>query len=141
MKFQWTLFIAWRGKSTLRQNKHKLMICITWNIWEQSCKSCAIKKTTFRKKLLQTESFALSQFLVAILFKKCYPQKVYVHQIFQNWSSVKVFVRRMTKGFPNFLLICHIFSNFLNGLLYVVSYSQIPWRNLSKEKEKLRILC
>ena len=78
------------------------------------------KKTTLRKKLSQTETLALSQFFVAILFKICYPQKVYLHKFFKIGHPRKCLsARRMTKSFPKFLLISHIFKNFLNCLLYV----------------------
>ena len=68
------------------------------------------KKTTLRKKLSQTETLALSQFFVAILFKICYPQKVYLHKIFQNWSSAKVFV--ITQNDKKFSKISTYFSYF-----------------------------
>ena len=68
------------------------------------------KKTTLRKKLSQTETLAFSRFLVAILFKICYPQKVYLHKIFQNWSSAKVFV--ITQNDKKFSKISTYFSYF-----------------------------
>ena len=77
------------------------------------------KNFRFNKESFADGDFRAFAVLGCNFIQKCYPQKVYVHEIFQNWSFAKVFVSRMTKSFPNFLLICHIFWNFLNCLLYV----------------------
>ena len=130
----WCIRRVWRW--CWECDRHPFLL---FQITQKNMKHFRIVKPKFSNK--KTTTFALLQFLVAILFKICYPQKVYVHEIFQNWSSAKVFVRRMTKSFPNFLLICRIFLKIFQIVYYVLEHWVVGCSRSEQGNYNITLYC
>ena len=90
-----------------------------------------MKKNYFKKETFAEGDFCAFPIFGCNFIQNMLSAKSLCARNVSNWSSAKVFVHRMTKNFPNFLLVCHIFWNFLNCLLHwKVGCSRIGTRKL-----------